>query len=59
MRYRAIQAHDRRIPIRAHGRALNVSPAGYYAWRSRTESRRSVPNRAPLSAIRGDSPGVS
>jgi putative transposase len=52
MRYRAIQEHDRRVPIRLMCRALAVSPAGYYAWRDRPESRRSVHNRTLLSAIR-------
>ena len=35
MRYRAIQEHDRRDPIRLMGRTLTVSPAGYYAWAGR------------------------
>ena len=52
MRYRAIQEHDRRDPIRLMCRALTVSPAGYYAWAGRPESDRSVRNRALLSAIR-------
>lgn len=52
MRYRAIQEHDRRYPIRLMCRALAVSPAGYYAWRDRPESRRSMQNRTLLSAIR-------
>ncbi len=52
MRYRAIQEHDRRYPIRLMCRALTVSPAGYYAWRDRPESRRSAANRTLLSAIR-------
>jgi transposase InsO family protein len=33
-------------------RALTVSPAGYYAWRSRPESHRAVSTRTLLSAIR-------
>ena len=52
MRYRVIQEHDRRYPIRLMCRALAVSPAGYYAWRTRPESHRSVRNRALLSTIR-------
>jgi putative transposase len=52
MRYRAIQEHDRRYPIRLMCRALTVSPAGYYAWAGRPESDRSVHNRVLLSAIR-------
>ena len=51
MRYRAIQEHDRRFPIRLMCRALAVSPAGYYTGRDRPESRRSVYNRALRSAI--------
>jgi len=52
MRYRAIQEHDRRFPIRLMCRALAVSAAGYYAWRTRPESDRSVYTRTLLSAIR-------
>ena len=52
MRYRAIQEHDRRFPIRLMRRALAVSAAGYYAWRTRPESDRSVYTRTLLSVIR-------
>ena len=52
MRYRAIQEHDRRYPIRLMCRALVVSPAGYYAWRGRPESRRAAANRTLLATIR-------
>ena len=52
MRYRVIQEHDRRYPIRLMCRALAVSPAGYYAWRGRPESRRAAANRTLLVTIR-------
>ena len=52
MRYRAIQEHDRRYPIRLMCRVLAVSAAGYYAWRARPESPRSIQARTLLSAIR-------
>ncbi len=52
MRYCAIQAHDRRYPIRLMCRALAVSPAGYYAWRARPESVRGAANRALVAKIR-------
>ena len=52
MRYCAIQEHDRRYPIRLMGRALAVSPAGYYAWRGRPESRRAAANRTLRATIR-------
>jgi len=45
MRFRFIE--DRRVdyPVMILCDVLGVSPAGYYAWRSRGESRRSVANR--------------
>lgn len=52
MRYRVIQKHDRRVPIRLMCRALAVSAAGYYAWKDRPESRRARHNRILLSEIR-------
>jgi putative transposase len=52
MRYRVIQEHDRRYPIRLMCRALAVSPAGYYAWRGRPESRWAAANRTLLATIR-------
>ena len=52
MRYRAIQEHDRRYPIQLMCGALAVSAAGYYAWRARPESPRSIQARTLRSAIR-------
>mgnify|MGYP002813374647 CR=1 FL=1 len=52
MRYRPIQEHDRRVPIRLMCRALAVSPAGYYALRARPESMRGAANRALAAKIR-------
>lgn len=52
MRYRAIQDHARRYPVRLMCRALKVSAAGYYAWAARPESERARANRALLVAIR-------
>ena len=45
MRYRVIQEHDRRYPVRLMCRALAVPSAGYYDWRIRPESTRAVANR--------------
>ena len=52
MKYRVIREYSCRYPIRLMCRALAVSPAGYYAWRERPESRRARHNRILLSEIR-------
>ena len=52
MKYRAIQDHAGRFPLRLMARALQVSAAGYYAWRARPESRRTQANRRLLTEIR-------
>jgi transposase-like protein len=51
MRYQMIQEYDRRYPIRLMCRALAVSPAGYYAWRTRPVSARSVANQTLLTEL--------
>jgi putative transposase len=52
MRFRFIE--DRRVdyPVKVMCAVLGVSSAGYYAWRSRPQSRRSISNRDLLSAVR-------
>jgi len=39
------------FPVRAMCRVLGLSPSGYYAWRKRPPSRRSVENEALLGEI--------
>jgi len=52
MKFRFIRDHGADYPVTIMCRALEVSPAGYYAWRTRTESLRSAANRALLDHIR-------
>jgi transposase InsO family protein len=51
MRFRFIEDHRADYPVRIMCGALEVSPAGYYAWRSRPESQRSAANRDLLDQI--------
>ena len=50
MRYRFIDAHRGRWPVRTLCDALHVGPAGYYAWRDRPPS----PREQRRSALRGE-----
>jgi putative transposase len=52
MRFRFIEDSRADYPVRVLCEALNVSPAGYYAWRSRPESRRSAANRNLVDDIK-------
>jgi putative transposase len=52
MRYRVIQEHDRRDPIRRMCRALAVSPAGYYAWCTQPASARATANQMLRTDLR-------
>ena len=52
MRFRFIEDHRTEYPVRVMCSALDVSSAGYYAWRGRPESRRSAANRALLDDIK-------
>ena len=52
MRFRFIEGHREVFPVRAMCEVLEVSPAGYYAWRGRPESGRTAANRDLLGEIR-------
>jgi putative transposase len=52
MSFRFIEDHRDTYPIRVLCAVLAVSPAGYYAWRSREPSARSAANRELVAAIR-------
>jgi len=52
MRFRFIEDRRADYPVRILCNALEVSPAGYYAWRSRPESRRSTANRQLVNDIK-------
>jgi transposase InsO family protein len=47
-----IEQHASTWPVRLMCRVLAVSPSGYYGWRSRPESARSVSNRQLLDNVR-------
>ena len=49
MRFRFVEEHREAFPVRAMCEVLEVSPAGYYAWRGRPESRRAAADRELLS----------
>jgi putative transposase len=52
MRFRFIEDRRNEYPVTVMCSALDVSTAGYYAWRSRPQSPRSASNRELLSQIR-------
>ena len=52
MKFGFVDEHRRLWPVRAMCAALGLSVSGYYAWRSRAESRRAADNRALLEDIR-------
>jgi putative transposase len=52
MSFRFIEDHREAYPVRLMCAVLEVSPAGYYAWRERPVSERATANAALLTAIR-------
>jgi transposase InsO family protein len=52
MRFCFIEDRRADYPVRILCEVLGVSSAGYYAWRSRPESRRSAANRELVAAIK-------
>lgn len=52
MRFRFIEDRRADYPVRIMCGVLGVSPAGYYAWRSRPESERSSTNRGLVDEIK-------
>lgn len=52
MRFRFIDEHRQAFPVRIMCGVLEVSPAGYYAWRGWPESGRATANRELLGKIR-------
>jgi putative transposase len=51
MKFGFIEQHARTFPVRLMCRVLQVSPSGYYAWRSRPESARAMANRRLLQEV--------
>jgi len=52
MRYEFMASHESKFGVKAMCRVLGVSRSGYYAWRSRTESKRAQANQRLLVQIR-------
>jgi putative transposase len=52
MKFRVVEDCRNAWPVQQLCRVLGVSTAGYYAWRSRPESKRAVEDRALLDDIR-------
>ena len=52
MKFRFVEDHRGTWPVPVMCHVLRVSTAGYYAWRSRPESKRAVEDRALLEQVR-------
>ena len=51
MRFQFIEDHRDECPVTSMCKALNVSPSGFYAWRSRPVSAREMANRELVKKI--------
>jgi putative transposase len=51
VRFQFIEDHRDELPVTRMCKALNVSPSGYYAWRSRPVSAREMENRELVKKI--------
>ena len=51
MKYRTIEKDGARFPVRLMCRCLEVSPAGFYAWRERPESAHREANKRLLMFV--------
>ena len=61
MKYACIEANREGFPVRMMCRLLEVKPSGFYAWRRRKPSRRSVDNerlKGEIAAVHAESDGV-
>jgi putative transposase len=52
VRFAFIEQHAAIYPVRLMCRVLEVSASGYYAWRARPESARTIANRHLVAEIR-------
>jgi putative transposase len=61
MRFQFVDQHQDQFPVRRMCDELNVSPSGYYAWRTRPASAREMANRElykQIEAVYHDNRGV-
>jgi transposase InsO family protein len=52
MRFQFIEDHRNEFPVTRMCQVLDVSPSGYYAWRTRPVSRREMANRKLVTKIK-------